>query len=335
MSHATSNSHLLSSSLGPAHNLRSSKGQYTDNNNMEASINTLTERMNALESPDRMPTFTEGTDTKAWLCQFDIHANGKGWTSPAKLAGMLPMYFNSTVAAEWDAHLPQATKDNFQLLREALIEEYRAARRWEAENTLRGRKKRHGEEVRDFVKEVRHTGQQIGLNEETLVNIVLNNLLPAARAMITTTPATVDEILATPVGTGEVPLASTSAMPGISNEQFAHLLDVLDKQSAQIAALQQSQAVNNIQPTEQTQQGDNLHQPSYHNPPRHNNQPPPRHFNSSRQPPRQLIKTTTSSPWQQSRFMLCLWWRLQATVRVSGTGCDMHWSTVGGRITCS
>ena len=254
---------------------------------MEASINTLTECMKALESPDRMPTFTEGADAKAWLCQFDIHANGKGWTSPAKLAGMLPMYFNSTVAAEWYAHLPQATKDNFQLLREALIEEYRpkAARRWEAENTLRGRKQRHSEEVCDFVKEVRRTGQLIGLGEETLVNIVLNNLLPAARAMITTMPANLDEILATPVGKGEVPLASTSAMPGVSNEQFARLLDVLDKQSAQIASLQQSQAVNNIQPTDQTRQGDNRHQPSYHNPPRHNNQPL-RHFNSSSQPPR-------------------------------------------------
>ena len=103
--------------------------------------------------------------------------------------------------------------------------------------------------------------------------------------MITTTPATVDEILATPVGKGEVPLASTSAMPGVSNEQSACLLDVLDKQSAQIASLQQSQAVNNIQPTDQTRQGDNRHQPSYHNPTRHNNQPQ-RHFNSSSQPPR-------------------------------------------------
>ena len=69
--------------LGPAHNLRSGNTLRQDPHLviMEASINSLTEKIRSLETPDRLETFADGMNAKAWLVQFQIIAHGKGWAS--------------------------------------------------------------------------------------------------------------------------------------------------------------------------------------------------------------------------------------------------------------
>ena len=64
----------MSITIGPAHNLRSAARSPTTTT-MEASINDLTEKLRALETPDRLQTFQEGMDARTWLIQFEILAN--------------------------------------------------------------------------------------------------------------------------------------------------------------------------------------------------------------------------------------------------------------------
>ena len=250
-------SSLSSSSLGPAHNLRSRSPHPRA---MDA-VNTLTERMESLEVPDRLAAFREGMDVSAWLAQFQIHANGKGWLTPAKLATMLPMFFGAEVASEWYIHLPQEVKNSYEDLTEALNGEFKpkATQRWDLENALHARKQRHGEDVRMFLKEVRREGTWIGLADNKMVDIALNNMVPAARALITRTPDSIQEILDTPMGKGEVQLTSPSPQ-SIDPEHFARLLDLMDKQTAQISALQQGQ-------TSTATRAPHTHVTSHHQPP--------------------------------------------------------------------
>ena len=59
-------------------------------NNMVASINSLTEKMKALETPDRLASFQEGVEARAWLGQFEVLAHGKGWNSSDILPDNFP-----------------------------------------------------------------------------------------------------------------------------------------------------------------------------------------------------------------------------------------------------
>ena len=114
----------------------------------------------------------------------------------------MPMYFAADVGAEWYVHLPQDIKTNYGRLTDAFLEEFRPkpAQRWEAENALRARSEKPGEDLRSFIRVVRREGNRIGLTDDQLVPIVMNNLLPNVRALIPGTPATLTAILDTPVG---------------------------------------------------------------------------------------------------------------------------------------
>ena len=79
---------------------------------MEASINDLTEKLPALETPDPLQTFHEGMDAKTWLVQFELLANGKGWTSQKKLAEAMPIYFDQDVCTDWYVRLPGEYDEN-------------------------------------------------------------------------------------------------------------------------------------------------------------------------------------------------------------------------------
>ena len=153
----------MSVTLCPAHNLWSAARSQTTNT-MEASINDLTEKLRALETPDRLQTFHEGMDAKTWLIQFEILANGKGWTSQKKLAEAMPIYFNQDVCADWYVCLPGDVKSNFKRLAEAFENEYspKPAKRWELENALRARQQRPEEDMRAFVRDIRKEGHHIG-----------------------------------------------------------------------------------------------------------------------------------------------------------------------------
>ena len=133
-------------------------------------------------------------------------------------------------------------KNNYQALTEALKGEFKpkATQRWDLENALHARKQRHGKDVRMFLKEIRREGTRIGLPDDKMVDIALHNMVPAARALITKTPDSIQEILDTPMGKGEVQLTSPSPQ-SIDPQQFARLLDLMDRQTAQISALQQGQ----------------------------------------------------------------------------------------------
>ena len=226
----------MSITIGPAHNLRSAARSPTTNT-MEASINDLTEKLRALETPDRLQTFQEGMDARTWLIQFEILANGKGWTSQKKLAEAMPIYFNQDICADWYVRLPVDVKSNFKRLSEAFESEYspKPAKRWELENALRARQQRPEEDIRAFVRDVRKQGHRIGLVEDQLVPIILNNLQPNVRALIPGQPTTVSDILDTPVGRGDVRAACTT---GIDAKQYQQLMDMLLKQNATIASLE-------------------------------------------------------------------------------------------------
>ena len=206
-----------------------------------AEVNVLVERMKALEMPDRLETFMDGMDARAWLNQFNILAAGKGWTGQAKLATALPLYWDKAIAAEWYLYLPEETKANFEVLSAAFLREFKpkAAQCWRLENTLRARQQQAGEPVGTFVKEVRREGQRIGLPPAEIVKIALNNLHPTARALIPGTPANIEEILDTPVGRGDVQATPvTGSSGGIDSEQYKELVAMLLKQNAHISSLE-------------------------------------------------------------------------------------------------
>ena len=46
--------------------------------------------MKALEMPDRLASFQEGMDARAWLGQFEVLAHGKGWNSSDILPDNFP-----------------------------------------------------------------------------------------------------------------------------------------------------------------------------------------------------------------------------------------------------
>ena len=244
--------------LGPAHNLRSGSTLRQDPHlvTMEASINSLTEKIRSLETPDRLETFADGMNAKAWLVQFQIIAHGKGWVTEDKLAATMPMYFAADVGAEWYVHLPQDIKTNYGRLTDAFLEEFRPkpAQRWEAENALRARSQKPGEDLRSFIRVVRREGNRIGLTDDQLVPIVMNNLLPNVRALIPGTPATLTAILDTPVGRGDVQVASTG---GIDHSQYQQLFDMLLKQNATISSLEAQVMATNTGSGRQDQQYNN------------------------------------------------------------------------------
>ena len=133
--------------------------------------------------------------------------------------------FRGRCWAEWYVHLPQDIKTNYGRLTDAFLEEFRPkpAQRWEAENALRARSQKPGEDLRSFIRVVRREGNRIGLTDDQLVPIVMNNLLPNVRALIPGTPATLTAILDTPVGRGDVQVASTG---GIDHSQYQQLFDM-------------------------------------------------------------------------------------------------------------
>ena len=149
----------------------------------------------------------------------------------------MPMYFVADVGAEWYVHLPQDIKTNYARLTDAFLEEYRPkpAQCWESENALRARSQKPGEDLRSFIKVVRREGNRIGLTDDQLVSIVMNNLLPSIRALIPGTPTTLTTILDTPVGRGDVQVASTG---GIDHSQYQQLFGMLLKQNATISSLE-------------------------------------------------------------------------------------------------
>ena len=259
----------MSLTLGPARNLRS--GDRVESRIMEASINSLTDKLKALETPDRLDTFREGMDAKAWLVQFKIHANGKGWSSEEKMAATMPMYFDPNVTLDWYADLPDVITNDFTLLSAAFLKDFRPkpARRWELENELRMKRQKANEDLNVFVKGVRREGYRIGLTEEQLVPIILHNLQPNVRALVPGQPTTIAEILDTPVGRGDVQVATTT---GLDNNQYQQLMDMLIKQNTTIASLegQVMAAYLHQQPSQQQQQY-RQHQP---HPPRQFRPPP-------------------------------------------------------------
>ena len=149
-------------------------------NSMVASINSLTEKMKALETSDRLASFQEGMDARAWLGQFEVLAHGKGWNTSPKMAATLPLYFHINISSDWFVHLLDDTKRSYDQLCEAFLDEYspRAAQQWELENTLRVRKQRPGENLRTFLRDIRWQGRHIGLNEGQMVDIALHNMNP-------------------------------------------------------------------------------------------------------------------------------------------------------------
>ena len=61
----------MSITIGPAHNLRSA-ARSTTTTTMEASVNDLTEKLRALETPGRLQTFHEGIDAKQYQQLMDM-----------------------------------------------------------------------------------------------------------------------------------------------------------------------------------------------------------------------------------------------------------------------
>ena len=251
----------MSLTLGPAHNLRS--GDRVESRIMEASINSLTDKLKALETPDRLDTFREGMDAKAWLVQFKIHANGKGWSSEEKMAATMPMYFDPNVTLDWYADLPDVTTNDFTLLSAAFLKDFRPkpARRWELENELRMKRQKANEDLNVFVKGVRREGYRIGLTEEQLVPIILHNLQPNVRALVPGQPTTIAEILDTPVGRGDVQVATTT---GLDNNQYQQLMDMLIKQNTTIASLEGQVMAASLHQQPSHQQQQYLHQQPSH-----------------------------------------------------------------------
>ena len=255
-------------------------------NNMVASINSLTEKMKALEMPDRLASFQEGMDARAWLGQFEVLAHGKGWNTSPKMAATLPLYFHINVSSDWFVHLPDDTKRSYDRLCGAFLDEYnpRAAQQWELENALRVRKQRPGENLRTFLRDIRRQGSHIGLNDGQMVDIALHNMNPTARALVPGRPSSIEEILDTSVGRGEVQATSG----GIDAQQYQQLLDLLSQQSAQISSLEgklegaTSKRHGSDRPPPPTQRREGQHYEQYRQQPRsrgqqHWNSPAPRH----------------------------------------------------------
>ena len=84
------------------------------------------------------------------------------------------------------------------------------------------------------------------MDEQRGVTIILKNMLPAARVTITTTPATYRDLLDTPVAKGAISITSTT-----TTSKYDELVALLMQKEAQIAALQQEQPHQQIQPHHQ------------------------------------------------------------------------------------
>ena len=164
-----------------------------------------------------------------------VREPGEGEGMANVLQDNLPIYLNDE-AHEWCETLPEEVKTSYPLLKTALITEYtpKAASKFERETVLRSHKQDYSMSVKDFVSMVRREARAIALPEDKGVEIVLNNMLPTARATIAARPATYDAILATPVAQGEIPLPKPTTDSG---ELVKQLLQALTKKDTQIAAL--------------------------------------------------------------------------------------------------
>ena len=236
----------------PAHNTRGR--QPSEQSTMEATINALQEQLRSLSVTDNLPVFRAGAhEVHPWLARFETFCIGKGWQ--ASRHEKLPMYLGAE-EHEWFHDLAEDVKSSYATLKAALIAEYtpKAASQFARETALRMQKQDSSTTVKDFVKIVRREARAIALPEDKGVQIILNNMLPAARATIVTTPTTYEGILATPVARGEIPLpkpATSTDTEAVIQQVLAALDDIKRGQIAAIDAHQTSAAVNTANPARQ------------------------------------------------------------------------------------
>ena len=198
---------------------------------LQADINTLGEKISAIQVDDKLPEFCESRcDPHVWLGRFESLATSKRWIHNKH--EMLPIYLGDD-EHEWFRDLPDATKQQYELLKAAFITEFSPsnASKFEAETKLRSQKQTLDMPVKTFIKHVQREARRIGLDEACGVSIIMNNLVPAARCTITTTPTTYAQLSQTPVARGDIP---------INDDRYQQLLDLLVRKEAQIASLQQS-----------------------------------------------------------------------------------------------
>ena len=195
----------------------------------------LSEKVDGMQV-DKLPTFEESAcDPHVWIGRFESLATSKKWIRNRH--EMMPVYLGNN-EHEWYRDLPGDVKQHYELLKDAFLSEYSPsnATKFEAETRLRSQKQTPDMSVKTFIKQVRREARRIGLNEAGGVSIIRNNLLPAARCTITTTPTTYAQLLDTPVARGDIP---------ITDDRYQQLLDLLVSKEAQIASLQQTTGGNN------------------------------------------------------------------------------------------
>ena len=231
----------------PAHNTRGRQQQATPSTSpavmaeaqpgQEAAINTLIEQINTMSVSDSLSSFCANKhEVNAWLARFESLARAKGWLNNRH--DKLPVYLEAN-EHEWYDGLPEEAKASYESLKAALIAEYtpKAASKFERETLLRARKQSQNTSVKDFTLMVRREARAISLPEDKGVEIVLNNMLPAARATIVNIPQTYEAILATPVARGEIPLPTNNNNTD-TEAVIKQLLAALVDKNVRIAALE-------------------------------------------------------------------------------------------------
>ena len=200
--------------------------------NMMASINVITDQIRAIQTTDKLPSFREATcDPHTWIARFESLAASRHWRDNRH--EMLPTYLEENEHV-WFQDLPPDTKNDYQSLKAAFLSEFAPSNAdcFDTETTLRSTKQPSGESVKTYIRNVQKEARRIGLEERRAVDIILKNMLPAARVTITTTPKTYGELLDTPVSKGEICINTTA------DDKYQQLLDLLVKKETQIAALQ-------------------------------------------------------------------------------------------------
>ena len=106
---------------------------------------------------------------------------------------MLPVYLADD-EHEWFRELPDDIKNNYELLKGAFASVTISSHKVSGRNKTQGPETDTGHACKTFIKQVQREARCVGLEEAHGVSIILNNLLPAARCTIITTPTTYSEL---------------------------------------------------------------------------------------------------------------------------------------------
>ncbi|XP_069133378.1 uncharacterized protein [Argopecten irradians] len=134
-------------------------------------------------------------DAKLWITRFQLFVKTKGFNQH-KAKTVLPLFLKDG-ALRWYMSLPDTITEDYETLTNAFLQRYGPDdnTKWQRTAQLYQTKQTSGQSVEDFITMLTGKGQDVGLSEDQIQQVVINGLKPNIRQFVLqNNPQTIDEL---------------------------------------------------------------------------------------------------------------------------------------------